>query len=58
MKEYLVKYPDEQSNVDAMVYAFGIDKTESILLDAIKQNKKVELIENETEIDFLGYKLI
>jgi len=32
MKEYLWKYPDEEQNVDALIFAFGYEETVNIIL--------------------------
>ena len=58
MKEYLLKYPDEEQNVGALIFAFGFEETVNILSEAMKVNKKVELIDSPDKIDFLEYKFI
>ena len=58
MKEYLLKYPDEEQNVGALIFAFGYEETVNILTEAFRLNKKVELIETPDKIDYLEYKFI
>lgn len=58
MKEYLLKFPNEEQNVDALIFAFGFEETVNILTEALSLNKKVELIDSPDKIDYLEYKFI
>ena len=58
MKEYLLKYPDEEQNVGALIFAFGFEETDNSVTVAFRLNKKVELIESPDKIDYLEYKFI
>ena len=58
MKEYLNKYPQQKSNVDALLYSYGLDETDTILNNAIKENKILKLITDESKPDFLDYIII
>ena len=44
MNEYLNKYPKENINIGALIYSVGYEKAESICFEAIKKNKRIELI--------------
>lgn len=58
MKEYLNKYPKQKNDIDALLYSYGLDETDNILNNAIKENKVLKLITDEGKPDFLDYIII
>jgi hypothetical protein len=58
MEDYIKKYPKEEKNVYALVYAFGIDVAEKICNEALVLNKKIILIIDHKKLDYLDYKLV
>jgi hypothetical protein len=58
MKEYLLKYPKEEKNVYAMLYAWGDAETNLILNRALKEDKKVKLLTDNEKLDWLNYEFV
>ena len=58
MNEYLKKYPQEKENIEALIYSLGYEKAESVCIEAMKKNKKIELITDNSMPDYLDYKII
>lgn len=58
MKRYLEKYPKQESDIGAMIFAYGEDKTNAICSEALDMNKSIGLIVNEEMPDFLDYQFI
>jgi hypothetical protein len=58
MKKYLEKYPTEKDNIDALIFAFGIDKTEDICNEALTLNKKIEVTNDLELLDLTNYEFV
>jgi hypothetical protein len=58
MKKYLEKYPTEKDNIDALIFAFGIDKTEDICNEALTLNKKIEITNDLELLDLTNYEFV
>ena len=58
MKKYLEKYPTEKDNIDALIFAFGIDKTEDICNEALTINKKIEVTNYLELLDLTNYEFV
>lgn len=58
MKKYLEKYPTEKDNIDALIFAFGIDKTEDICNEALTLNKKIEVTSDLELLDLTNYEFV
>lgn len=58
MKEYIIKYPNQNDDVQALVFAYGESRTEEILNEALSKNMVVELTTDEERPDFLDYKFV
>ena len=58
MKKYLEHYPTEKDNIDALVFAFGIDKADDICNEALGLNKKVEVVNDLELLDLVNYSFV
>ena len=58
MKKYLEKYPTEKDNIGALIFAFGIDKTEDICNEALTLNKKIEVTNDLELLDLTNYEFV
>lgn len=58
MKEYLKKYPEQKSDVLAGLNLWGEFELENVLSIALKNNKKVEFIDDFDFLDKLDYKYV
>lgn len=58
MKKYLEKYPTEKDNIDVLIFAFGIDKTEDICNEALTLNKKIEVTNDLELLDLTNYEFV
>lgn len=58
MEKYLLKYPEERLNIEALEYALGEATVNTIANEALKQNKKIKVESIPDSEDGLTYKLI
>jgi hypothetical protein len=58
MKKYLEQHPNEKDNIDALIFALGIDKADDICNEALTLNKKVEVINDLELLDLVNYSFI
>jgi hypothetical protein len=58
MKEYLEKYPQDESDIMALAYSFGHDEAEKICTEANEKNKRIVVVNSEVELDKVVYKFI
>lgn len=58
MKEYLKKYPEQESDVLAALNLWGEFELENVLSIALRDNKKVEFIVDFDFLDKLDYKYV
>ena len=58
MEDYINKYPKQEKDIYALVYAFGHDEADKICKEALNLNKKIRLIIDRERLDFLDYKLV
>jgi hypothetical protein len=55
MKKYLEQHPNEKDNIDALIFALGIDKADDICNEALSLNKKVEVVNDLELLDLVDY---
>ena len=58
INEYLEKHPKELQTVMAGVYAFGNIEMDTIIKEALLQNKKFYIKHDSEKLDLATYKLI
>jgi len=57
MKEYLEKYPEQKSDVEAAIYAWGREEFEKVAKEALKKGKQIKFIIDPDRMDYLDYEL-
>lgn len=58
MKEYLEKYPDQQSDIDAAIFAWGDEEVDEVCKEALKKNKQISFTNDEEKLDLLTYEFV
>jgi hypothetical protein len=58
MKKYLEQHPNEKNNIDALIFALGIDKADDICNEALALNKKVEVVNDLELLDLVDYSFV
>jgi len=58
MNEYLKKYPKQQQDVDALLFSLGEEKTTEICAQAIKEGKRLKVMNDPRNLDLVTYKFV
>lgn len=58
MNEYLKKYPNQQQDVDALLFSLGEEKTTEICEQAIKEGKRLKVSNDPRNLDLVNYKFV
>jgi hypothetical protein len=60
LSEYLKKHDKEIDieTLESLIYSFGMEKTEDIVSEAIKESKYIKIEEKRDELDGLEYELL
>jgi hypothetical protein len=58
MIKYLEKYPSQEQDIMTLATEIGFDEVEIVCKKALKENKIIQIINDEKKIDLLTYKLI
>jgi hypothetical protein len=58
MKKYLEQHPNEKDNIDALIFALGIDKADDICNEALTLNKKIEVVNDLELLDLVNYSFV
>lgn len=56
MKDYLLKHPEAQGDIDTLINLLGATETDKVCASAIKQSKTILIVDGEN-IDEINYKL-
>jgi len=58
MDEYIEKYPNEIKDILTLSFTFTDELADKICKEALKKDKRIELIIDDTKLDYLDYKLV
>lgn len=57
MKKYIEKYPEQIQDIFTLAYTLGDEKADDICKKALREDKQIEIFNDEINIDLLTYKL-
>jgi hypothetical protein len=58
MDDYLLKHPGEKENIMVLSYALGNDKAEHLCRQALKENKRIRVVNDFILLDKVYYSLV